>query len=176
MKLVDSPKAAGKTQKAGIQRDSEPASAASQRRFEYGIIGVLVFLCAVVFMAMTDHSGNAVQFTSGETAARSNHASAPATFQEEVSRVVHKFVSHFDGSQSAKSETQDTPEGTIPPALRHIVAGPNQTVLLRRGNAIQALYVLGENGYVVIADNESRLMHFEDLRAKEAAANLRASR
>lgn len=176
MKLAEPSRSDNRTCNVIVNQDEEPPRVIRRRRFELGVIAVLVLLCTLAFVAMTHRSTKPIEFALEEAAPRPARASAPATFQEEVSRVVRNFVSHFDGSQPLKAGDRLTMGGKRAPKLRHVVAGPNQTVLLRRGNLLHALYLLGENGYVVISGNESKLVRLDDLRAMENDASATVTR
>src|SRR5687767_25998 len=54
--------------------------------------------------------------------------------------------------------------GSNAPKVRKIAAPPNQAVLLKRGGSIQALYVAGENSYVVMSDKETRVVRRDEIR------------
>lgn len=71
----------------------------------------------------------------------------------------------FDGSQILKAGDLVIMEGTKAPKVRPIAAEPHQTVLLRRGNALHALYLARDNGAALLLDNGSRIMPSAQIRA-----------
>ena len=170
MKLVEPPQLDNKTSHVSIGRSAEPAEVKARHRFELGVISVLGLIFTIVLVAVTFGSTKPIEVASNEAAPQPARASARVTFQEEVSRVVQTFVRHFDGSQP-KAEDRATANPMSAPKLRGVVAGPNQTVLLRRGHLPHALYVLGENGYVIISGNQSRLVRLDELYAMAAQAS-----
>lgn len=172
MKLAEPSPAENQVSQVRFEEHAEPADVTSRRRFEMGVIGVLVLLCSIVLVSMTLDSTTPTESAMEEPGARTVRAAAPATFQEEVTRVVRSFVRHFDGS----SEGQERLRGMDMAKLRDVVAGPNQTVLLRRGNLLHALYLLGENGYVIISGNEAKLVRLDDLRVTEKDASAPVTR
>jgi hypothetical protein len=50
------------------------------------------------------------------------------------------------------------------PKVQQIAATPNDTVVIRRGGALESLYMIGANGFVVVGDREpTRLVHAEEI-------------
>ena len=175
MKLAEPTRLDTRAAKVRVEHNAEPACVAARRQFELGVISVLVLLCIIVLLAVKFGSVKPIEFAPTEAAPQPARASALVTFQEEVSRVVHNVVRHFNGSQP-KAENRLIAGGNGGLKLRGVVAGPNQTVLLRRGNLPYALYLLGDNGYVIISGNEGRLVRPNDLRTMEGDASAAVTR
>jgi len=152
--------------------DKEPGRAIWRRRCELGVIAVLLLMCTLALVTLTYRSPQPVEvaFQKAGNSPRPKLESTLVTFKEEVSRVVREVVRHFDGSKSAPGHDGLIAVKKSGPQSAQVVAGPNQTILLRRGKSPHALYVLGENGYVVVSGSESRLVRLEDLRAMEGDA------
>ena len=173
MKLAEPSRLDTRAAKVRVEHNAEPACVAARRQFELGVISVLVLLCIIVLLAVKFGSVKPIESAPTKAAPQPARASALVTFQEEVSRVVHNVVRHFDGS---KAEDRLIAGGNGGLKLRGVVAGPNQTVLLRRGNLPYALYLLGDNGYVIVSGNESRLVRPNDLRTTEDDASAAVTR
>jgi hypothetical protein len=100
--------------------------------------------------------------TRGKTEIASPAAQSPAE--------PRPMVRPVDVSQPLRPGDFVVTDGTKGPKMRQVAAGPNETVVLRRGNALQALYILGDSGYVVVSENESRLARPEEIRGSIARA------
>lgn len=129
---------------------------------------VTLLLCAGALVATNRFASEETEFASAPVAATLVESPAPV-----VSPVEHRaVVSHFDGSRTLKAGDLVIMDGATAPKVRQITAAPNETILLRRGNSLHALYLLGDSGYVVLADNESRLVHAGQIRATVAPMTL----
>jgi hypothetical protein len=50
-------------------------------------------------------------------------------------------------------------------SVRHVAGGANEAVLLKRGNALQGLYMAGKGSYVVISGGDTRIVRAKDITA-----------
>jgi hypothetical protein len=48
-------------------------------------------------------------------------------------------------------------------AVRKIAAASNESVILKRGNAVQGLYIVGKNSYVVLSENEGKVVRGDQI-------------
>lgn len=132
---------------------------------------ITLLLCASALVATNRFASEETELASATLAPAPVESSVPV-----VSRVEHRSVaSHFDGTRTLKAGDLVIMDGATAPKVRQIAAAPNQTVLLRRGNSLHALYLVGDNGCVVVSDNENRLVHLAQIRATVAPATLVSS-
>lgn len=131
----------------------------------------MLLLCASALFATTRVASTEAGFASATP------SPALVEFQAPVGPPVEQrtVASHFDGLRTLKVGDLVIMDGTTAPKVRQIAGAPNQTVLLRRGNSLHALYLVGDNGYVVVVDNESRLVHSAQIRATVAPVTLVSS-
>ena len=53
-------------------------------------------------------------------------------------------------------------------SVRHVAGGANEAVLLKRGNALQGLYMAGKDSYVVISGGDTKIVRAKDITATVA--------
>ncbi len=119
-----------------------------------------LLLCALLLVGTT-------YFATAEAKPRATPPSvlthkAPAAQKVEVSRPQART---FDGSRVLKTGDTVIVDGTTSPKVRRIAALPKEGVLIRRGQALHAFYLAGENSYVVMSDKETRIVSAKDIRA-----------
>lgn len=81
----------------------------------------------------------------------------------------------FDRSRPLKAGDLVVVDGMHAPSLQKVAAAPNGTVLLRRGNSLRALYLVGEDGYVVVSQKGSTTVRSDEIRATLAASSTLAA-
>ena len=90
-------------------------------------------------------------------------AAAHNTSRTEPSRVLP-----HNGSQSIKRGDTVVVHQNGSSAVRKVAAASNESVVLKRGNAVQGLYILGKNSYVVVSENEGKVVRGDQIFATVA--------
>ena len=71
---------------------------------------------------------------------------------------VTEGTQRFDGRRRLKQGELVVLDGAGSSKVRQVAAAPKEAVLLRQGNSLRALYMAGEKKYVVISENETRIV------------------
>ena len=120
-----------------------------------------LFLCALALVGTTYFATSEARASSPAPLAVAPRLPAP----EPLPAADRPMVRQYDGSKPLKAGDMVILKGSSAPKVRQIAAAPNQGVLLRRGQALHALYVTGDKSYVVISDKDSRIVGANDIRA-----------
>ena len=103
---------------------------------------VALFLCALALFYTA--------YFAGGKRTLANAAKAAAQLAGETQR--------FDGRRHLKQGQLVVLDGAGSSKVRQVAAAPKEAVLLRQGNSLRALYMAGEKKYVVISENETRIV------------------
>jgi hypothetical protein len=90
-------------------------------------------------------------------------AAAHNTSRTESSRVLP-----HSGSQPIKRGDTVVVHQNGASAVRKVAAASNESVVLKRGNAVQGLYIVGKNSYVVVSENEGKVVRGDQIFATVA--------
>ena len=71
----------------------------------------------------------------------------------------------FDNSYSLKPGDTVVVHRNGESKLQQVAANPNEAVLLKRGAALDGIYMAGESGYVVISDRDGKIVSVREITA-----------
>jgi hypothetical protein len=139
-------------------------------RTQFALLGALL-LCAALLMAVTAWMADGPPRAAALPADNASPQLAPETASrphatisgEPSSAVIRSRVLPFDRSQSLKRGDLVVVNQRGVSAVRQVAAAANEGVLLRRGKALQGLYVTGENSYVVLSDRDGKIIRAEEI-------------
>jgi hypothetical protein len=152
---------AGEMTPALEDSDKKPCVFISGRGFELTVLGLLL-MCAIALSV--ENLSPAFRF--GATAVSTPKTSGGQFVSAIPARVIAR---PFDGSRPLKPGDLVVVSGLTAPTVRQIAAVPNGTVLLRSGNSLKALYLVGDNSYVVVSRQGISMVRPEEIRATLAS-------
>ena len=121
----------------------------------------LLLLCALALFIINLSPA----FRFGATAVSTPKASGESFVCAVPARVIAR---PWDGSRLLQVGDLIVVRGESTPLLRKIAASPNETVRLRSGNSLKALYVVGDGSYLVVSSQKE----LSTVRSKEIRATL----
>jgi hypothetical protein len=136
-----------------VEKKPRDPQAAHERKM---FVGSILFVAAGLAVI-----GSWVQLESLEPTLVSPREVTEAASDSEVRPVVKRF----DGSQSIKRGDLIVYDvHTAAQAQQPVVAAPNETLIVRRGQAIEGLFMMGPKSYLVSSANERKVVRAEKIR------------